>query len=329
VVETADHARLSIQISYNWYFEVSAAKNDQTEAEKLFSIPDFVGDMCKKLASRIRGAIAGVNFDEFHKNSARIIRGSVFGFDRASNRVQDRYSFEENLLNITSVDIQSVEPIDQRTRDSLMKSVQLAIEITTNSQEATAKHAAQEIEQEAKGKLKRKAIEDEELAEKSRQKLLTLQSESAALESTGQAKAEAQSRAESARIEGNAAVEQATLKAQAANIDSEAELKRLTFAREAEIKFQRESNEIEIEKATQIAKIETDKFKEMVACMGADTIKAMASAGQDHQIKLLQSLGLKSTLITDGRNPINLLSTANGFVQQNGPRITEEQEINE
>lgn len=32
-----------------------------------------------------------------------------------------------------------MEPVDQRTRDALQKSVQLAIEITTNSQEATAR----------------------------------------------------------------------------------------------------------------------------------------------------------------------------------------------
>lgn len=38
------------------------------------------------------------------------------------------------------MDIQSVEPVDQRTRDALQKSVQLAIEITTNSQEATARY---------------------------------------------------------------------------------------------------------------------------------------------------------------------------------------------
>ena len=32
--------------------------------------------------------------------------------------------------------------------------------------------------------------------------------------------------------------------------------------------------------------------------IGKDTLKAMASAGQDHQVKMLQSLGLTSTLIT-------------------------------
>ena len=32
------------------------------------------------------------------------------------------------------------------------------------------------------------------------------------------------------------------------------------------------------------------------------------------QVKLLQSLGLKSTLITDGTSPINLFNTAHGLI---------------
>ena len=75
-------------------------------------------------------------------------------------------------------------------------SVQLAIEITTNSQEAAARHEAQRLEQEAKGRLERQKIEDEAQAEQKRKQLLELQAQSAAVESTGQAKAEAQSRAE-------------------------------------------------------------------------------------------------------------------------------------
>ena len=43
---------------------------------------------------------------------------------------------------------------------------------------------------------------------------------SAAVESTGQAKAEAQSRAEASRIEGEAAVQQAQLKAEASAIEA-------------------------------------------------------------------------------------------------------------
>lgn len=84
----------------------------------------------------------------------------------------------------------------------------------------STRHEAERLEQEAKGRLERQKINDEAEAEKSRRELLELQAQSAAVESTGQAKAEAQSRAESARIEGEAAVDQAKLKATACKIEA-------------------------------------------------------------------------------------------------------------
>jgi len=76
IVETADHARLSLKLSYNWYFEnVDASVK---EADKIFSVPDFVGDACKAIASRVRGAVAGHSFDEFHKHSAKTHSYSYF-----------------------------------------------------------------------------------------------------------------------------------------------------------------------------------------------------------------------------------------------------------
>jgi len=313
VVETSDHARLSLQLSYNWNF--STANSD--DGAKLFSVPDFIGDSCKAIASRIRGAVASVKFDDFHKNSAKIIRSSVFGLDENA-KVIDKFTFPANNLNITSIDIQSVEPVDQRTRDALQKSVQLAIEITTASQEAAAKHEADRLSQEAQGRLERQKIQDEAEAEKARRDLLELQAESAAVESTGQAKAEAQSRAEAARIEGEAAVQQAQLKSNAASIEADSELKRLTAAREAETKYIKEQNELEIAKMSELATIEAEKFKQMVTSIGAETIQAISTSGPEMQVKLLKSLGLQSTLITDGQSPINLFNTAQGLVGVNG-----------
>ena len=63
-----------------------------------------------------------------------------------------------------------------------------------------------------------------------------------------------------------------------------------------------------------MAGIESAKFKAMVDVMGSDAIKSMASAPQDHQVKMLQALGLNSTLITDGKNPVNLFNTAQGLL---------------
>jgi len=188
IVETADHARLSIKLSYNWYFDV--VKEDPTAPSKLFQVPDFVGDACKAIASRVRGAVAAVTFDVFHKNSATVIRDAVFGKDKAGDNTAVFRYYSNNLI-ITNIDVQSVEPVDQRTRDSLQKSVQLAIEITTKSQEASAKHESARREQEAVGKLERQKILDEAQAEKSKKELIQLQADSAAVEAAGQATAEA------------------------------------------------------------------------------------------------------------------------------------------
>lgn len=71
---------------------------------------------------------------------------------------------------------------------------------------------------------------------------------------------------------------------------------------------------MELSKSREMAEIETQKFKDMVTAIGADTLAKMASAGPDQQVRMLQSLGLKSTLITDGSTPINLFNTASGLI---------------
>ncbi|XP_034045962.1 major vault protein [Thalassophryne amazonica] len=311
-IETADHARLQLQLSYNWHFDIKVPASP-ADAAAVFSVPDFVGDACKAIASRIRGAVASVQFDDFHKNSNRIICSAVFGFDEKL-AVRPSLRFSQNSLVISSVDIQSVEPVDQRTRDALQKSVQLAIEITTNSQEAAARHEAERLEQEARGKLERQRITDQAEAERARKELLELEALSAAVESTGAAKAEAQSRAESAHIQGEAAVSEAKLKAEAQRIEAEAELQRLSKAREQELNYKKELDHLELEKQERMAQIETQHFKELVESLGSSTLAEMARAGPELKVKLLQALGLKSTIITDGASPINLFTTANGLL---------------
>jgi len=314
IVETADHARLSLKLSYNWFFDID--RNNPADAAKIFQVPDFVGDSCKAIASRVRGCVAAVSFDAFHRASAKIIRSAVFGQDE-QQKVRNNFQFSANNLVITNIDIQSVEPVDQRTRDSLQKSVQLAIEITTKSQEANARHESTRLEQEAMGRLERQKISDEAEAERSRKELLKLQAESAAVEATGHATAEAKAKSQALEIEGQAGVKQAELNAKAMKIKSEAELNQLTARQQAEINHQKFINELEVDKSSQLSDIESIKFKSIVDSIGADTIKAMAEAGPALQAKLLQSLGLKSFLITDGNSPINLFNTAQGLIGGN------------
>jgi major vault protein len=317
-VETSDHARLSLKLSYNWRFDID--KEDTSQAASLFQVPDFVGDACKAIASRVRGAVAAVPFDQFHRHSAKIIRTAVFGLD-ALSKVNKVFQFPSNNLTITNIDIQSVEPVDSRTRDSLQKSVQLAIEITTKSQEASARHEAERLEQEARGKIERQKIVDEAEAEKARKELLQLQAQSAAVESTGQAAAEAKARAEAATIEGESAIKQAQLKAEATRIESEADVSQLKSKQESEVDYQSSLDNLELLRAKELARIESSKFKAIVDSIGASTIAAIARSGPEMQAKLLQGLGLKSFLITDGHSPINLFNTAQGLIGAAPPQL--------
>jgi len=302
IVETADHARLSLKLSYNWHFEV-----DREVPDKIFSVPDFVGDACKAIASRVRGEVALHSFDEFHRNSAKIIRTAVFGVDE-KGKIRNTFSFSANSLVISNIDIQSVEPVDSRTRDALQKSVQLAIEITTRSQEAEARHEAERREQEARGQLEKYKLLNEAKAEESRKNLLQLQSQSATVESTGAATAEAKAQAARAEIQGQAAVEAARLNAEANKIKYKAELHQLKAEQEAETEHQRALNELEISRARDLAAIEAGKFKRIVDAIGRETLGSIATSGPDMQEKLLGGLGLKSFMINDANSPINLFN---------------------
>jgi len=302
IVETADHARLSLKLSYNWHFEYN-----KEEPEKIFSVPDFVGDACKAIASRVRGEVALHNFDEFHRNSAKIIRIAVFGTDE-NKKVKNRFLFSANSLVISNIDIQSVEPVDSRTRDALQKSVQLAIEITTQSQEASARHDAARSEQEAKGELERQKIIDEAKAEEARKALLELQAASAAVEAMGAASAEALAQAARAEIEGQSAVDQAQLQAEADSVLAKNELEEIKASQEAEVAHKKALNELEISRARDLANIESGKFKRIVDTIGRDTLKSIAIAGPEMQDKLLGGLGLKSFVISGPESPLNMFS---------------------
>eukprot|EP01063_Lacrimia_lanifica_P017604 TRINITY_DN24652_c0_g1_i1.p1 TRINITY_DN24652_c0_g1~~TRINITY_DN24652_c0_g1_i1.p1 ORF type:complete len:909 (+),score=440.57 TRINITY_DN24652_c0_g1_i1:56-2728(+) len=368
-VETADHARLELQLSYNWRFEVDPRK--EGDCKQLFSVADFVGDSCKAIASRVRGSCAGETFDDFHKNSSRIIRHAVFGshdafvangtpieaglkiktktgetlvVEKVENCVvqaggkvfsnpedfvlvfgaeehtvrrekwpNSELRFKNNGLVINNVDIQSVEPVDQKTKDSLIKSVQLAIHITTQGQEAQAKQRATKEEQMARGELESQLIKDKALSEKERKVLLALKAESTSIETTGAQRAEAVAASEAANVEAQSMVILAEKRAEAQKIQVKAEID-LEETKNAELlAYQQTIDELEITKSKALAKVEADKFGKIVGSMGKDTIQAIARAGPENQVRLLKALNLQGYMVTDGSSPINLFNAAKGM----------------
>eukprot|EP01156_Anaeramoeba_ignava_P009966 Anaeramoba_ignava/a478576_689.p1 GENE.a478576_689~~a478576_689.p1 ORF type:complete len:859 (+),score=246.23 a478576_689:11-2587(+) len=310
-VETSDHARLNLKLQYAWRFEVN--KDIKEESTKIFQVPDFIGDMCKAVSSRVRGRVAATPFDEFHQRSSEMIREAVFGLD-SEKKVRERLEFKANNLIVTDIDIQTVEPIDAETKSSLQKSVQLAISITTQSQEADARHEALKKATEAQGRLDEQKLEDEIEAEKTRKGLIGLQAECSAIETTGTAKAEATAKSEAGLIQGQSKVDQTNLRTKAEEIEAKIDLEYYTQKYQVEFEHQKEMNTLEVELVTQMSKIEADKFKDIVTTIGADTLESMAHSGPEVQANLLEGMNLNGYLITDGQNPIDLFKTAQGFL---------------
>ena len=119
---------LRLLLAYNWQFKVD--KVNQIEAAKIFNVKDFIGDLCNLMASKVRATVASADFDTFHKTSARLIRKSIFGMNE-QGKIGKVFMMDKNNLMVTNVDIKAVEPVDLQTKQSLQKTVQLAIEIST------------------------------------------------------------------------------------------------------------------------------------------------------------------------------------------------------
>lgn len=301
-------------MSYSWYFK--ADKEDPEELSKIFAVKDFIGDLCNVMASKIRSAVASVDFDSFHKTSARLIRKSVFGLDE-NQKIKNEFIFPKNNLIVTNVDIQSVEPIDDNTKENLQKTVTLAIEITTKRQEALARHNAEKLDQEARGELQKQIIEDQSKAETAKKGLLELQAKSEAVKNQGVAIANAKAKAEADEIRAKSALKNAELNSKARKIEYDAKLLRDIKKRNTLLEHETKLSELEIFKAKQLADIEANKFEEMIASIGKETIVSIANAGPEMQAQMLQSLGLQGFIMTDGNNPINLFNTANGLLGGN------------
>lgn len=309
-VETRDHARLSLQLSYDWYFDVEPG--NVAQADECFNVPDFVGDCCSCIASRVRATIAGVSFEHFHKNSSSILKAAVFGNDDSGAPRAD-LRFPSNRLVVTSIDIQEIAVIDDKTREALKQSVKMAIEITTQGQEAAARQEASIREQTARGKLDRQQIHDKSLSEVERKRLIEAETKCSSIASTGRAKAEARARAEAATIDGDLSVQLARIRAakdEVMDIIQQEQKQKRSFE---ELQFQSLKNEQEITLKDAMAKLESSKFGRVMDAVGKNTVQEIAKAGPEMQAKILSSLGLQGYLVTDGTNPINLFNTAKGL----------------
>lgn len=314
-VETSDHAKIELDLSYKWHFEYNRENPDDEANKKLFSVGDFVGDLSKSVSSRIRGTVSSISYEDFHHNSAEIIRGAVFGKE-ADGTIRTQRKLHANGLVITSCDIKSQRPIEKDIEEKLKKNTFLAIQIKTKATEMEYTHQTLFLQQESKGELDIKRLEDEALAEQARIELYKIRTEKDAIFSINTALADAKAENEKLQILGKNKVDLTVLDREEKELLIQTDNHLAAMQHEIEANYERSINSIEIEEQQQSAAIEIDKLRRMINALGSDTLAKIVNAGPEMQSKMLKSLGLKGYLMTDGKSPINLFDTANGLVQQ-------------
>lgn len=309
-VETSDHARLEIKLSYNWRFIV-----DPKNKGHMYNVRDFIGDMCKAMASRVRSAVATVPFDQFHRSSVSAIRKAIFGVNPETKALNKSLFFDNNGLEIFNVDIQNIEPKDKKTKESLDKTVTQAIQITTKIQEQDARRIADKCEQEEKGKLDCLILDNKAVVEKAKEGLLKLKADSDTIKSKGQAIADARAKAEAAEITAKAEVTAANLRALAKKTREMSQIEYEKAKNLIEYNHLKAVNEQKVNKGKALAAIEADKFKAIMTAIGQDTLIQIAMSGPEMQAKMLGALGLQGYMIMGSTNPINLFTAANGMIK--------------
>jgi major vault protein len=271
-VETSDHCRMHIALSYNWTFNI---ERNEEGGRKVFAIKDFIGDMCTVMASKIRSLVAGKTFDDFHKSSAKLIRTAIFGADE-NGSIYDKFVMASNGLEVTNVDIKSIEPIDQKTRDALKQTVSLAIECVTQQVEDQALRTANLNEQEAEGKLAQMKIKHKTDAESAMIELLKLQAKSRTIKETGEANAMAEAHRTANEINSVGKVDLGKLNVEAWEKMAEANHDRQVQINEVKLSHQKTMSKLRIHKMKETANTETQKFEAIMETLGQETLKEIA-----------------------------------------------------
>jgi major vault protein len=314
-VETSDHAKLTLKMAFYWQFRI-----DKDHPEKIFSVRDFIGDLVKTMGSRVRSVAATVPFETFHKSSALYINQAIFGIDSQTNLPKTITSFEAHGLEVTNVDIQSIEPVDKRTKESLDKTVTQAISITTKMQQQIATNNADNVEQQAEAELAKTKLKNSIDAEEAKKAYLELQAKSEAAKVKGKATADASAYASATKILSESEVNYATLSTNAKKTVKGAELDHIEKKNTIVLTHKKKMADLKVEKAKALAKIESDKFTSMVNAIDKKTLIEIAKAGPEMQAAMLQGLGLQGYMLMDSKNPINLFTVANGMVTSAPPK---------
>jgi len=220
-------------------------------------------------------------------------------------------------MTITSIDIKEITPIDQQTRDALQNTVSLSIEYTNKMQEDKAIREFETEKVKAEGELVRTKLKFDTSSKKEEINLQKFKAESASVLEEGKANANARANAQYKLVMAESKRDLAKVNAESQDTIEKAEYNRENDINTVKLNHLRAMSELRIKKQQDLTEIETAKFEKIMASLGQETLLALAQSGMESQVKMLEGLGLKGYLLTDGQTPINLFDAANGMMKKN------------
>lgn len=108
-VETKDHVKLSVYLSYQVNFE--------GDPLKWFSVSNYVKLLCDHARSILKGAIRKNTVEEFYADSTAIIRDLLLG--KSAEGKRPGLAFPQNGMRVDDVDVLKVELLDERIKPLL------------------------------------------------------------------------------------------------------------------------------------------------------------------------------------------------------------------
>lgn len=126
-VETADHVKVQVYVSYLVNFE--------GDSSKWFSVENYVKLFADHCRSMLKGAVQKIKIEDFYSNSTDIIRDVLLGKSVEGKR--PGLFFDKNNMRVTDVDVLRVTIANERIRALLDEAQHIVV--STNIEMATMK----------------------------------------------------------------------------------------------------------------------------------------------------------------------------------------------
>ncbi len=126
-VETQDHVKLKVKLSYRISFE--------KEQEKWFDVKNYVGLLCDHLSSLVRSTVQKSPLEQFYSSSTEVVRDAVLGKKEGVQTRAGR-AFAENGMRVYDLEVLQINVLDEGIGDMLTTAQQNAFRLEMEKREA-------------------------------------------------------------------------------------------------------------------------------------------------------------------------------------------------